>query len=80
MSSRKLGLTVSRWVLSLERRDMKIILHLVKRINSGLHTSNLILLWLSYRRYLGSKNPHKFKSGGGESVVMSWCLLVSLIS
>ena len=59
---------------------MKIVLHLVRRINFCLHTPDLILFLLSRRLCLKSRNPHMIESRCGECVVVSRLLSVCLIS
>ena len=58
----------------------EIIFHLVRRINYGLHTSNLILFLLSHRLCLKIRNPHTIKSRCSECVVVSWLLSIRMIS
>ena len=58
---------------------MKIILHMIRRIDSSLHIPNLVLFLLSLSLCRRSRYPHTTKGGWGESVIIARLLLIRLV-
>ena len=71
--------TIGGWVLYLEGRDMKIILHVIRRIDSSLHLPNLVLFLLSLSLCCRSRYPYTTEGGLGKSVVIARLLLIRLV-
>ena len=71
--------TIGGWVLYLKGRDMKIILHMIGRNDSDLHSSDLILLLVSLSLFCGRWYPHTIEGGWGESVLIVRLLSIRLV-
>ena len=64
---------------NMKGKDMKIILHMIERIDSDLHPPDLILLLLSLRLCYESWYPHMTEGGCGEGVIMMRLLTIGLV-